>query len=78
MKTYRPIPCQIYAELELAIMHKARLRLAWSAPDSGPRLDRIQPTDLRTQAGEEFLLAQDSHGNQLKIRLDYIASFTPL
>lgn len=78
MKTYRPISCQMYAELELANMHQIQMRMAWTLPDGESRLGRILPTDLRTRAGEEFLLAQDSHGQPLEIRLDRIASFTPL
>lgn len=78
MKTYRPISCQMYAELELAIMHQIRMRMAWSLPDGNTQLDQILPIDLRTQAGEEFLLAENSHGQPLEIRLDRIANFTPL
>lgn len=75
---YRPIPCQMYAELEIAIMHQVQLRLAWHTTDGQTRLDQILPVDLLTRAHEEFLLAEDSAGAPLEIRLDYISGFTPI
>lgn len=76
--TYRPIPCQMYSELELAIMHQIQLRMAWHTVDGRSRLDQILPLDLQTRAHEEFLLAEDSAGEPLEIRLDYISRFTPI
>ncbi len=78
MSTYRPIPCQIYAELELAIMHRVWLRLAWTSPAGSTRLEQVLPVDLLTRAGEEFLLARTRHDQPLEIRLDRIRGFAPL
>lgn len=75
---YRPIPCQRYAELEVAILHQIRMRMAWRTLDGKTRVERLLPVDLRTRDHEEFLLAEDSHGYPLEIRLDRIARFTPL
>lgn len=75
---YHPIPCQMYAELEVAILHQIRMRMAWRTSDGEPRVERLLPVDLRTRNHEEFLLAEDSHGDPLEIRLDRIARFTPL
>lgn len=75
---YRPIPCQMYAELEVAILHRIRMRMAWRTGDGKTRVEQLLPVDLRTRNHEEFLLAEDSHGESLEIRLDRIARFTPL
>ena len=78
MTDYHPIPCQMYAELEVVIMHRRRVRMAWHATDGKTRMEQLLPVDLRTRDHEEFLLAEDSHGYPLEIRLDRIARFTPL
>jgi Rho-binding antiterminator len=77
-RDYRPIPCQMYAELEVAIMHQIRLRLAWHTTDREARLEQVLPVNLRTREREEYLLAEDSGGHVLEIRLDRISRFTPL
>lgn len=78
MKDYRPIPCQRYAELEVAVMHQVRLRVAWHTTDGKLRMEQLRPTDLRTRAHEEFLIVEDSRGRPLEIRLDRISRFSPL
>ena len=78
MTDYHPIPCQQYAELEVAIMHQIRLRFGWHTPDGKVRVEQLKPTDLRTREHEEYLLAEDSHGYPLEIRLVRISRFTPL
>ena len=75
---YHPIPCQVYAELEVAILHQIRMRMAWNTVDGKTRMEQLLPVDLRTRDQEEFLLVEDSHGYPLEIRLDRIARFTPL
>lgn len=78
MSDYRPIPCQIYAELEVAILHQVRLRVAWREDDGRQRLEPLRPTDLNTRNHAEYLLARDSQGRDLEIRLDRITRFEPL
>ena len=78
MSDYRPISCQSYAELEVAILHQVSLRVAWLAGDGRQRLEPLRPADLSTRAHEEYLLAEDSLGRQLEIRLDRILRFSPL
>lgn len=75
---YRPIPCQMYAELEVAIMHQIRIRMAWHTVEGRTRLEQVLPVDLRTREHEEYLLAEDSHGYPLEVRLDRISRFTPI
>lgn len=78
MTEYRPISCHLYAELEVAILHQLRVRMAWHTPDGKTRIEQLLPVDLRTREHAEFLLAEDSHGYPVEIRLDRIARVTPL
>jgi len=68
---YQPISCGAYSELELAIMHRERLRLTWV--DGNVIHDEVlRPVDLQTRNHEEFLLCEDADGGELSIRLDRI------
>lgn len=75
---YRPIPCQMYAELEVAIMHQIRIRMAWHTAEGKARLEQVLPVDLCTREQEEYLLAEDCRGHPLEVRLDRISRFTPI
>jgi Rho-binding antiterminator len=77
MTDYRPIPCAAYDRYERAIMHRERLILAWTAEDGGSRIGRVEPVDLRTRAGAEFLLVRWADGHQEDIRLDRILRCEP-
>jgi transcriptional antiterminator Rof (Rho-off) len=78
MTDYHPIPCGTYAELEVAILHQVRLRVAWRSPDGVRHLETLLPRDLNTRNHEEYLLAEDARGETLEIRLDRIARFQPM
>lgn len=66
---YVPIDCDRHSGLEVAIVKRRRLRLAWD--DGNVRYQRrVAPLDLETCAGEEFLIALDDAGVRLRIRLD--------
>ena len=78
MTDYRRISCQRYAELEVAIVHQLPLRMAWHTPDGGCHIEQLRPCDLRSREHEEFLLAENSRGDAIEIRLDRIARFAPL
>lgn len=71
---YRPISCAMHSELELAIMHKRRLDLRWTE-NGRRRTTRLQPLDLETREGNEYLLGEDATGQRRRIRLDRIESF---
>lgn len=73
---YAPIPCAVYSDYELAIMHRQRLRLAWRDGE-GKHLAILLPLDLQTRSGAEFLIAQRATGETLSLRLDRILSSTP-
>ena len=75
---YTPIACDRYSELELHIMHRDRLRTAWRDEAGGLHQEVLQPVDLQTRSGEEFLLADDHAGERLEIRLDRIVRAEPL
>ncbi|MHB1951305.1 MAG: Rho-binding antiterminator [Acidiferrobacteraceae bacterium] len=69
MSDYRSIPCADYDRLELAILHRERLRLRWREG----RIERLewgQPLDLVTENGAEFLVFRGLDGATLRVRLD--------
>lgn len=78
MSDYRPISCELYAELEVCILHRLRLRVAWRGTDGKRHLETLVPKDLTTRHHEEFLRAEDGRGRCVEIRLDRITRFEPL
>jgi len=75
---YHPIPCETYAELEVAILHGTRLRVCWMTETGDLCLSSLLPIDLRVYQREEFLVAQDPLQFKLHIRLDRIRRFAPI
>ncbi len=75
--TYSPIECGAHSELEVAVLHKQWLRVAW-ADTRGDHVASLLPLDLETKNKEEFLLAESQAGEQLRIRLDYLKSVQPI
>ena len=73
-KQYTPIPCAVYSELELMIMHREQLRLCYIGAGEIMRIEPLYPTDLRTRSKGEYLIAQ-SAGACRVLRLDRIRSF---
>lgn len=78
MTDYRPVACEIYAELELAILRHKRLRLVWRDCDGTHHVATLRPKDLLTRQHEEFLISEDSEANLVEIRLDRIVRFDPI
>lgn len=72
---YRPISCERYAELELAILRREHLRVAWRTASGKSRIEQLHPLDLRTRQHAEYLIAEDADGELLEIRLDHIRRF---
>ncbi len=72
MTDYRPIDCGLHSEYELAIMQGRRLTLRWREAGGEARRETLLPLDLVTRDGAEYLLAEDSDGRRLEIRLDHI------
>lgn len=73
MTDYRPIDCGLYSRYELAILRRRLLRLTWTEPDGITHIENVRPLDLKTRSSEEFLVAEDSNGRPLEIRLDHIS-----
>lgn len=74
---YRPIDCGVYSGYELAIMHREWLQLSWHDADGLDHLERLQPYDLRTADGAEYLLARNHLQVEHRIRLDLIIHAEP-
>ena len=73
---YRPIACDLHSEYELAIVQRRKLRLTW-IEDNVTYNQAVLPTDLQTINHEEFLACRLESGEQHRIRLDRIRSWTP-
>lgn len=72
---YNPVDCGLHSEYELAIMHHDTLQLTWHDTNGTTRIDLLQPTDLCTRNGAEFLQATGSDGTIHEIRLDRIRGY---
>jgi transcriptional antiterminator Rof (Rho-off) len=76
MTDYKPIACQIYDRYEIAILRHAKLRLVWH--EDNVIYDRIvNPLNLETRQGEEFLVFATSEGEMRCARLDLITRADP-
>ncbi|OOZ41318.1 hypothetical protein BOW53_04160 [Solemya pervernicosa gill symbiont] len=75
---YTPIDCGLYSRFEVAIMHRCRLRLSWSDVTGTAHIDTVMPLDLETREGSEYLIAESSLGDAIRLRLDLITSFDPV
>lgn len=71
---YTPIPCGLYSQYEVAILHRDTLRLHWRDAAGMDHIDRVLPTDLQIRDHGEYLLGEDANGTALAIRLDRIIS----
>lgn len=72
MSDYTPIDCDQYSEYELAIIRKWKLRVGWRDTQGQTHVEMLQPRDLQTRQGEEYLIAETATGDRLEIRLDQI------
>lgn len=72
MSDYTPIDCDQYSEYELAIIRKWKLRVGWRDAQGQTHVEMLQPRDLQTRQGEEYLIADTATGDRLEIRLDQI------
>lgn len=73
MSDYKPIDCGLYSRYELAILRRQRLLLGWRDAKSMVHLEVVQPRDLETSRGAEYLLAEAGDGRKLRLRLDHIS-----
>ncbi len=77
MSDYRPIPCGLYSEYEVAILHRTPLQLQWCDEEGRHHSDSVTPLDLQTRNHCEYLIAEGSDGGTLEIRLDRITQEQP-
>jgi Rho-binding antiterminator len=73
---YRPISCDVYSTLELAILHRQPLHVVWRE-DNVSHTRTLTPLDLETEAGREFLHYRFPTGEVGRIRLDRIDRVEP-
>ncbi|NNF52199.1 MAG: transcriptional antiterminator, Rof [Gammaproteobacteria bacterium] len=78
MTDYTPIDCRTYGEFERAIIAGQRLQVSWRDADGMDHLGILVPVDLETCRGEEFLIARNERGEQLRLRLDFVRRATPV
>lgn len=78
MSDYRPIACVEHEKLEFAVLKRQALRLAYADTGGGIRELLIQPLDVFTKEGAEWLLfLEQQSGESRTIRLDSIKGFSP-
>lgn len=77
MQTYQPISCIQHERLEFSILRRLSLELSYQS-EAGNWRGRIQPLDVYTRDGAEWLKFRDEEGMEREIRLDSIVSFQEL
>ncbi len=78
MTDYKPISCIDYSHLEVAILHKSALRVAWHDSSEQDHIETVTPIDLQTRKGAEYLHCISANKNDLEIRLDKIIRFNTI
>jgi len=76
MSDYRPIPCIQHERLEYAVLKHIRLELRWLDANDQERCDSVEPTDVSTRDGAEWLSWRNAMGETGCIRLDRILTFS--
>lgn len=74
MTDYQPIPCALYSQYEIAILHRTSLRVRWRDANGVIYLETLTPEDLVTRDGEEFLVGHNAAGEPRRLRLDRVAT----
>ncbi len=69
---YKPIPCDLHSQYELAIMHKDKLELIYKVNDLITQKHVFLPIDVQTKNKAEYLLVLDKENKNHSIRLDHI------
>ncbi len=75
---YRPIDCNLHSQYELYIMHHELLRMAWLDELGQEHLDLLMPKDMLTELGAEYIVCENNHDMDVKIRLDRIVRAAPV
>ena len=73
-KRYVPVTCELYNQYELMILRGQALRIAWYGARGIARIEILEPLNLRTRSGGEYLIARDRLGQRRVMRLDRISN----
>jgi len=68
MSDYQRISCEAHSIYELAIMRNQSIEVTIDG-----KLKTIQPKDIATKLGEEFLVFINEHGERQTLRADKVA-----
>ncbi len=71
MDPYTPIPCRVHERLEFAVLRRLSLRLRWRDA-SGSHAAVVEPLDVTTRDGAEWLTLRRPDGAVVEVRLDRI------
>lgn len=74
---YVPVACVLHERLEFAVLRRLTLQLRWN-DDSGSHAARVQPLDVTTRDGAEWLTLRRPDGDVVEVRLDRIEAVTEL
>ncbi len=69
---YKSIPCALYERFELAVLHHQRLRISWRDESGITHMETVQPRDLQTRNGAEYLFGETLRHRVVQLRLDRI------
>lgn len=70
---YVPVSCVFHERLEFAVLRRRPLALSWS-DGQGDYRETIQPLDVATRDGAEWLQVARSDGTTTWVRLDRITA----
>lgn len=69
MEAYQPVSCDLHSRLELAILRRRALHLAWPSAE-GAREGQGVAVDIYTRDGAEWLEVDLVTGERVRLRLD--------
>ena len=74
---YTPVACVLHERLEYAVLRRLALHVRWT-DDCGSRAARVQPLDVKTRDGAEWLTLRRPDGMVVEVRLDRIEAVTEM
>ncbi len=77
MESYTPINCEVHDGFELACMRRAIHEVLWRDGEGRVHREKLRFLNLDNSQHEEHLIAENRHGERLRIRLDQIQSRLP-
>ncbi len=74
---YAPVACVLHERLEFSVLRRLTLELRWTDA-SGTHAARVQPLDVATRDGAEWLTLRRADGEVVQVRLDRIEAVTEI